>query len=309
MLQPLVSVVMCTYNGSQFLDEQIKSILNQEYRNLELIIVDDASTDDTWQKLEKWQQQDKRIRIYRNEINVGYNKNFIYAIKLAKGDLIAISDQDDIWMPTKISKQVVALKNNNTVLSHNRSVRFENGRLRFKSASLFHHFKGNDTRGLFMFNQINGHDIMFKKELVNKFIPVPEGMMYDWWIAVIATCYGKIASVDEYLVHHRIHRQNSFFNTAKSQKEQLDLQDVLKLFSTIDVLTTESKKFLNNFLHLLTEHNKLAEGTFDFNFFRFLYKNGRVLFGHKKRLVPQFNYLKNALKFARFNFEGKGITF
>lgn len=309
MIQPLVSVVMCTYNGSGFMDEQIGSILNQDYKNLELTIVDDASTEDTWQKLQKWHQQDKRISIYRNEINLGYNKNFEYAIQLAKGDLIAISDQDDIWLPSKISKQVEALQNNDVVLSHTRSVRLEKGRLRFKSASLHHHFKGNDTRKLFMFNQINGHDMMFKKYLVNKFVPIPAGMMYDWWIAVMGTCHGEIDSVDEYLVYHRIHKGNSFFNTANSQKKQLDLQEVFKLFTSIDALNPASKKFLGEFLHLLTQHNKIPEGTFDFNFFRFLCRNGRIIFGHKKRLLPQLNYLKNAVKYARFNFEGKGITF
>jgi hypothetical protein len=150
---------------------------------------------------------------------------------------------------------------------------------------------------------------MFKKELVDKFTPVPDGMMYDWWIAVVATCYGQIASVDEYLVHHRIHQQNSFFNTTRPQKKQLDLQDVLKMFATIEALTAASRKFLNNFIHHLNEHNKVAEGVFDFNFFRFLYRNGKILFGHKKRLLPRLNYLKNAVKYSRFNFNGKGITF
>jgi hypothetical protein len=134
-------------------------------------------------------------------------------------------------------------------------------------------------------------------------------MMYDWWIAVIATCYGQIASVDEYLVHHRIHQQNSFFNTAKPQKKQLDLPEVLRLFSTIAALTPVSRKFLNDFIHHLTEHNKRPEGVFDFNFFLFLYRNGRIIFGHKKRILPQWNYLKYAMKYARFNFNAKGITF
>ncbi len=77
MFQPLVSVVMCTYNGGLFIDEQIESIINQDYKNIELIIVDDVSTDDTWKKLEAWQCKNDFIKIYKNEINLGYNKNFV----------------------------------------------------------------------------------------------------------------------------------------------------------------------------------------------------------------------------------------
>lgn len=300
---------MCTYNGNKFLDEQIASILKQDYPVYELIISDDLSTDDTWQKLEHWRKKSTCIKIFRNDVNLGYNKNFEKAIQLATGELIALSDQDDIWLPQKISRLVNTFSNDDTILSHCRSVRFEKGRLRFKSASLHNHFAGNDTRKLFMFNQINGHNIMFRKELVDKIVPIPVGMMYDWWIAVMASCYGNIASVDEYLVHHRIHKENSFFNkNIQLKRKQLDLQNVLQLFNTIDALSAESKAFLQRFLRLLTEHNKKDKVFFDFKLFRFLYKNGEIIFGHKRRVYPRINYLKNAVKYARFNFNGKGIT-
>lgn len=304
-----VSVVMCTYNGSRFLDEQISSILQQDYPLYELIISDDVSTDDTWLKLEQWQHKSALIKIYRNETNLGYNKNFAHAIQLATGDLIALSDQDDIWLPQKISKLVNTFAQPGTVLAHCRSVRFENERLRFKSASLHHHFSGNDTRKLFMFNQINGHNIMFRRILVSKFIPIPNGMMYDWWIAVIATCYGNIASVDEYLVHHRIHADNIFFNKKDElKKAQPDMPDVLQLFASIDALNATSKTFLQQLIVLLKQHNGREKYLLDFKLLMFLYKNGAIIFGHKKRLLPHLNYFKNAVKFARFNFNNKGIS-
>lgn len=307
---PLVSIVMCTYNGTNFINEQIESILKQDYSNIELIICDDVSTDDTWQRLINWQAQNGIIKIHKNEKNIGYNKNFEKAIQFANGDLIALSDQDDIWMPQKISKLVAEFRDEKVMLAHSRSVRLQYGRLRFKSASLHYHFKGNDTRKLFMFNQINGHDIMFRKELIKKFLPIPEGMMYDWWIAINATCYGTIASVNEYHVHHRIHDENNFFNDAVRKKnKQLDLADVLKFFASIEDMSAANKSFLNKFLFLLTEHNKLNDGSFDRKFFSFLYKNGKIFFGHKRRWIPQWNYLKSAMKYARFNFNGKGITF
>lgn len=304
-----VSVVMCTYNGSKFLDEQIASILNQDYKNIELIAVDDNSADDTWEKLEVWQQKSSLIKIYKNESNAGYNKNFEKAILLATGDFIALSDQDDIWLPQKLSKLLHTFKDKKTVLAHNRSVRLENGRLRFRSARLHYHFKGNVTRKLFMFNQINGHDMMFRKELVDKFVPIPDRMMYDWWIGVTATCYGNIASVNEFLVYHRIHSENSFFSkNAPSKKKELDLEDSLRLFSHIKELNSESKIYLDEFLVLIQRHNKQEKG-FDFELFKFLFKNRRIVFGHKKRMFPGIAYLKYAIKYAKMDFKNRGISF
>lgn len=300
---------MCTYNGALFLDEQIESILNQDYKNIELIVVDDCSTDNTWKKLEEWQQRSSVVSIYRNDINIGYNKNFEKAISLAKGDLIAISDQDDIWLPTKLCKLVLAIQDKNVLLAHSRSVRLENGRLRFKSASLHHHFEGNDTRRLFMFNQVNGHDMIFKRQLVDAFMPIPEGMMYDWWIAVTATCYGSIASVNEYLVHHRIHAHNSFFTKkVEGRKKESDLEEALQLFTKMDGLNKESRSFLYRLLNLLSDHNKKETVTFSYPFFKFLFRYRKIIFGHKRRLFPEWSYLKYAIRYAKTNYVGKGLS-
>ncbi len=310
MPQPaLVSIVMCTYNGQRFLDEQIESILKQDYENFELIIVDDNSTDDTWNILKKWQQKIGIIKLFRNEINLGYNRNFEKAIQLATGNFISLSDQDDIWLPEKVSKTLNSFTDENIILAHCKSVRLEDNQLKFHLAKLHHHFSGNDTRKLFFFNQVMGHDMVFRKELVTKIIPIPEGMSYDWWIAVVATCYGSIASVDEYLVHHRIHSQNNFFSkNAASKKRELDLEDTLQLFTAIPALTGGKKAFLHSFLQLLSYHNTREKQSFDYKLFLFLYKNRKVFFGHKRRFLPELSYLKNAIKYAKLNYRGKGMS-
>ncbi len=299
---------MCTYNGIQFINEQIDTILKQDHPIFELIIVDDRSFDDTWNRLLDWQKKDDRIQLYQNEQNIGYNKNFGKAISLTTGDVIAIADQDDIWMPAKVRKQVESLRSPDVMLSHTRSVRLQDGRLRYKSASLHHHFKGNDTRKLLMFNQVNGHDMMFKKELIPKLMPMPEGMMYDWWLAVVATTFGAIASVNEFLVHHRIHDQNSFFTQKPQKKKQPDLIDCLKMFIEIPGLRNNDRKFLIELIQQIDRHNSLKPGSFDRHFFSFLYKHAAILFGHKKRWIPKLNYLKSAFKFSKMDFRGRGIT-
>lgn len=103
---PRVSIVMCTYNGEKFLTEQINSILNQTYPIHELIIQDDSSTDHTWDIIQEYAKKCSLIKPLRNDINQGFNHNFKQAILRAEGELIAIADQDDIWYPEKIEKQV-----------------------------------------------------------------------------------------------------------------------------------------------------------------------------------------------------------
>ena len=103
---PLVSIALCTYNGEVFLQEQLNSLLNQTYTTIEIIAVDDASTDSTRSILEKKASTDSRLKVFINEKNIGYNKNFEKAISLCSGDFIAISDQDDIWEAEKIGKMM-----------------------------------------------------------------------------------------------------------------------------------------------------------------------------------------------------------
>ena len=91
----MISIAMTTYNGEKYLREQLDSILNQTYKDFELIICDDCSTDSTVQIIKSY--IDPRIKLFINEKNLGFKKNFEKAIKLCTGEYIALSDQDDIW--------------------------------------------------------------------------------------------------------------------------------------------------------------------------------------------------------------------
>lgn len=96
-----VSIVMCTYNGEQFLREQLDSILAQTYPIHELIIQDDCSTDHTADIVREYARQYPFIRFHANISNLGFNRNFQDALSKAEGDYIAIADQDDIWYEEK----------------------------------------------------------------------------------------------------------------------------------------------------------------------------------------------------------------
>src|SRR5690554_3918162 len=108
MNNPLVTVFIPVYNCENFIDECLKSILNQTYKNIEVLLVDDGSTDNSVEKIKKY--SDPRIRLIQNERNMGipYTRNV--GLKEAKGKYIAIMDSDDISMPIRIEKQVAYLE-------------------------------------------------------------------------------------------------------------------------------------------------------------------------------------------------------
>ena len=106
-----VSIVLCTYNGAKYIKEQLDSILSQTYPLYEIIVQDDDSIDETVEILNEYATKNPLIKVYKNESGHGVNGNFLSAMQRATGDFVAISDQDDIWEPTKIEQQVHAIGN------------------------------------------------------------------------------------------------------------------------------------------------------------------------------------------------------
>jgi len=100
---------MPVYNNEKYVAEAIESILNQSYANFEFIIIDDCSTDKSWQIIKGFAKRDNRIRCYRNEKNLGCTKSLNRALKLAKGEIIARMDSDDYCDKKRLEKQLIAL--------------------------------------------------------------------------------------------------------------------------------------------------------------------------------------------------------
>ena len=306
---PLVSVVMCTYNGSKFIDEQIKSIINQDYKNIELIIVDDCSIDDTPQKIESWCKEYAFISFYQNENNLGYNKNFEKAMQMANGEFITISDQDDIWLPEKISASLACYNETPGVsLVHCQNISLKNGILNHKRCKLRIPLEGNDTRRLFLYALIPGHSMLFKRDLLEKIIPMPQGILYDLWISAIACCHGNIKSVNKALVYHRVHGKNfTLDQNSPSKKVELDLHEKLEALATIESMNPSHKVFLLQFLALIKKHNRSKYVVIDREMFSFLVRNRLLFFGHRKRVLPIISHIKHTFKLSKMNFVGKGL--
>lgn len=192
-----VSVVMCTYNGGSFLEEQLKSIVNQTYPIHELIIQDDGSTDDTEAIANKYEQDYNYIHFYRNKQKKGINDNFFSAMRRATGEVIAISDQDDIWELKKIEWQVNALKGNWLVGSMSRPFSTDGTLVDFDARVPNIHL----LRMLYV-GMIPGHTQLLRRELLD-LLPKRSDFMYDQQLQVIAAAANKIAYIPQVLVNQR----------------------------------------------------------------------------------------------------------
>jgi len=109
----LVSIALATYNGERFLKEQIESLLNQTYKNIEIVISDDKSTDKTLEILNYYLQKDERIKFSINQNPSGFQKNFEKAIEQCCGEIIFLCDQDDVWYENKIEEHLSIYRNTN----------------------------------------------------------------------------------------------------------------------------------------------------------------------------------------------------
>ena len=103
-----VAVLISTYNGKKYLKEQLDSILNQTYPNIEIVIRDDGSTDSTLELVKEYQEKHSNIRL-KEGTNIGFIKSFFKLLEMADADYYAYCDQDDIWLENKIELAVNAL--------------------------------------------------------------------------------------------------------------------------------------------------------------------------------------------------------
>ncbi len=111
-MSPKVSVIIPTYNRADLLPRAIDSVLNQTYRDLELIIVDDGSTDNTKEIVEKYQKKDERIKYLWEENSGGPARPYNLALKQCQGEFIAFLDSDDVWLPEKLERQINFIEKN-----------------------------------------------------------------------------------------------------------------------------------------------------------------------------------------------------
>jgi glycosyltransferase involved in cell wall biosynthesis len=214
----LVSIAMCTYNGEKYLRSQLDSLLAQTYPNLEIIIVDDASKDNTLRILREYEKKDFRIRIFENDTNIGFIKNFSKAISLCQGDFIALADQDDIWKKEKIELFLESIGDNVLIYSDAMLIDELGNPMAHQLIRPEHHLVDGKCNKAFLFlNCVSGNTLMFKKELLEFILPIPNVSYHDVWIAFVASSIGTINYVDEAMIYYRRHEDQVTLHPIKKK--------------------------------------------------------------------------------------------
>lgn len=212
-----LSIALCTYNGERFLAEQLDSFVAQERQPDELVVCDDGSLDETLPMLHRFAATANfPVHIIENSGRLGSTANFAQAIGLCAGDIIVLSDQDDVWFSTKLARiesaftaapSVDGFFSNGILIDEQgdklrgdlwQRVGFQNGQ---RGCVRTHQALNTLFRG----NFVTGATLAFRKRVRNLLLPIPAGWMHDYWIASILASASQLACIDAPLIKYRCH--------------------------------------------------------------------------------------------------------
>ncbi len=317
-----IDILLTTYNGEKYLKEQIDSILNQTYQNIQLIISDDCSKDSTREILKEYEQKDKRIKVFYQEKNLGYIKNFEFLLKQVQNNIYMLSDQDDVWLPEKVEKNYKLLKEANAdlvfgdleVVDQELNTIYpsfnEFMRLNRKIKKYINSYQVN-----YLYNCVTGCTVMSKKEWIDTMLPFPSKSKYvvhDHWIGLIISLNGKLVYMPEKYIKYRQHGNNEI-GTNKISHKFTKLEQVRNLFIEVKLgvfgtYVENNEKFPKELQELNTRsynYFKMIEKKKNFNFrnwevFHRLYKTETFVYYLENFLIMNMPFFAKGLFKIRY---------
>lgn len=295
-MEETIDILLATYNGEKYLKEQIESILNQTYKNIRLIISDDCSKDDTKKILEEYARKDDRVKLYFQEKNLGYVKNFEFLLRQVENEYYMLSDQDDVWLDEKVEKSLQYLKQNNADLVFgDLEVVDQNLNTIYKSFGDFMLLNDKIKKNInsytvnYLYNCVTGCTVLSKKKFIENILPIPKDSKYvahDHWMGLIVSVHGgKLSYMTEKYIKYRQHGNNQI-GTEKISHRFTTLEQVRKLFIDVKLgvfgtYVNNNEKFPEEIQKINTEalnYFKMVEQKKNFNFknwniYHELYKN------------------------------------
>ena len=239
MSLPLVSIILSTYNGSQYISESISSVLTQSYSNFEFIIINDCSTDNVEQIILNFQKKDKRIIYIKNKENIKLTRSLNKWLEISKWKYIARIDDDDIWMKHKLEKQVKFMEENNDYWLCWTSTIIINSE--WNEIQRINMRKNNDEikNNILKSNQFTHSSIVIRKKILNSiwwyyYNKWNWAEDYELWLRIWKI--SKLHNLSEYLVKYR------WLNTSISRKKWLK-QEIMAFKIMI-----KNKNYYPNFL-------------------------------------------------------------
>lgn len=234
MTKPRVDILLASYNGAAYLNEQMLSLVKQDYSHFHIFIRDDGSTDNTPALLQEWSRMYPSLitLVQDQQKNLGPTGNFNALMLVSEAEYICFSDQDDQWLPDKVSKMIAALKQLENgqkdmpaMVFHDLS--YCDSELNIIHPSLNQHDKLNpeliQANRLLMQNVPYGCTMMINRALLKMATPIPKGaLLHDHWLALSAALLGRITYLDEALILHRVHDANASRAGSEHKKEAND---------------------------------------------------------------------------------------
>lgn len=289
--EPLVSIALCIYNGEEYLDQQLYTLVNQTYINLEIIIVDDRSTDGSIAIINKY-TTDKRIKLFVNERNLGHVKNFEKAISYCTGEYIALADQDDIWDLNKIAIMTEKI-GDSILIYHDSEFIDDNGVVLGKMSDRLNMYAGTRPLSLLFYNSVSGHSCLIKRELILKLGSFNPDFCHDWWIAFVAANAGKVTYIDQTLVKYRQHAQSS--TDILRRKDEI-FKNEFKYGEFNPVWLKACENISVKYQQLINKMSYLHQHKSLFNSFKLLYilmaHKRDLFFIKKKNTISTLNYIR-----------------
>ncbi|MFO7244744.1 MAG: glycosyltransferase family 2 protein [Actinomycetes bacterium] len=215
-----VSVALCTYNGERWVGEQLSSILDQSVPVAEVVVVDDGSTDGTLDVIAQVAaRSDIPVRVAATERAGGIRANMERTLRACTGDIIAMSDQDDVWHPDRIEQVLEEFAARPDALLVHADARIVGadgspsggtllGRLGASEEERAALVLGEGWPVLLRRNLVTGATAAIRRELLDLALPLGSSWVHDEWLAIIAASRGGVVLIDEPLIDYRVHGSN-----------------------------------------------------------------------------------------------------
>lgn len=291
-MEEKIDILIATYNGEKYIEEQLNSILNQTYKNINILISDDCSKDETLNILQKYANLYSNISVFTHEKNLGYKKNFEFLLSKVESKYYMLCDQDDIWLPKKIELSYKKMIEDDADLVYCDLIVVDENLKEINNSywnviGIKNKVKYDDIRSLYLNNCVTGCTLLSKSKYIKDIIPIPDDsiyMLHDYWIALVVALKGKITHLDEKCIKYRQHTNNQIGSSKKSLKMKSfkDVRDLyikikiehFNIFKRYDDMFDDKYKKLN--IEALNYYNNISSKKYinfkGYNTFHKLYK-------------------------------------
>lgn len=246
---PTLSILLPTYNGARFLSEQIQSICAQSFQAWELIVIDDGSTDQTVQLVNKLAGEDRRIRILPAQGNLGQKRRLAELIAQASGSLISIADQDDRWAPDKLERLIAALGDADLSFGSSWLINEQGEQLGRTLLDGYAWSLKPEFRLAYLIRPaVSAHGMVGRRDLMMG-ASLRRGQQFDWLLSLEAVFNRGVVYVPEARTFHRMHANNQM-NGHAAERRSLKIVNLAEARVQLAAVTERRFDFTARLEHL-----------------------------------------------------------